>query len=76
MNQSLANKLVLCDLDNLLLGPDGNLTQAQFPQHSCGRYQWKGLLLAYACRHTARGRIQGRALYLAPSGGFPGAHPD
>ena len=27
MNQSLANKLVLCDLDNLLLGPDGNLTQ-------------------------------------------------
>ena len=28
------------------------------------------LLLAYACRHTARGRIQGRALYLAPSGGF------
>ena len=33
-------------------------------------------LLAYACRHTARGRIQGRALYLAPSGGFPGAHPD
>ena len=27
MNHSLANKLVLCDLDNLLLGPDGNLTQ-------------------------------------------------
>ena len=27
MNESLANKLVLCDLDNLLLGPDGNLTQ-------------------------------------------------
>ena len=27
MNQSLANKLVLCDLDNLLLGPVGNLTQ-------------------------------------------------
>ena len=24
MNQSLANKLVLCDLDNLLLGADGN----------------------------------------------------
>ena len=22
MNESLANKLVLCDLDNLLLGPD------------------------------------------------------
>ena len=31
---------------------------------------------SFACRHTARGRIQGRALYLAPSGGFPGAHPD
>ena len=31
-----------------------------------------------SCSHTlaARGRIQGRALYLAPSGGFPGAHPD
>lgn len=27
MNQSLANTLVLCDLDTLLLGPDGNLTQ-------------------------------------------------
>ena len=27
MNQSLANKLVLCDLDNLLLDADGNLTQ-------------------------------------------------
>lgn len=27
MNRSLADTLVLCDLDNLLLGPDGNLTQ-------------------------------------------------
>ena len=27
MNDSLASTLVLCDLDNLLLGEDGNLTQ-------------------------------------------------
>lgn len=27
MNRSLADTLVLCDLDSLLLGPDGNLTQ-------------------------------------------------
>ena len=27
MNQSLGSTLVLCDLDNLLLGADGNLTQ-------------------------------------------------
>ena len=27
MNQSLESTLVLCDLDNLLLGADGNLTQ-------------------------------------------------
>ena len=27
MNDSLASTLVLCDLDNLLLGDDGNLTQ-------------------------------------------------
>ena len=26
MNDSLASTLVLCDLDNLLLGEDGNLT--------------------------------------------------
>ena len=27
MNDSLASTLVLCDLDNLLLGEDGNLTR-------------------------------------------------
>ena len=27
MNESLASTLVICDLDHLLLGPDGNLTQ-------------------------------------------------
>ena len=35
MNDSLASTLVLCDLDNLLLGEDGNLTQVVRTFYSC-----------------------------------------
>lgn len=35
MNDSLASTLVLCDLDNLLLGEDGNLTQVVRDVCSC-----------------------------------------
>ncbi len=67
MNDSLASTLVLCDLDNLLLGEDGNLTQVV--RDVLQLFSSRGGRLTVFSQRTARGvrAILGSVRLSAPA---------